>query len=569
MNQVLARRRAAPKSSPPAAPRTPFALGINDHSIVYPSSNPLDTGLANSQTAGFTVSRQDLCVNFQKSGSPLVALSPTVGVYNSAAVTAAVDFAQACATYHIQPLIVLTVAGADTSPTGPGLTATDGGTGTQPTTPAHVGAAIVHLIQQMVAAGVTGCWFELLNEPDEDGGTTGALWYALAEAVYASAKAADSTCRVIGPAIANVNPGGSGATFLSAVYTAAGNPPTVCWDGISVHAYTYTSTNGLGADDPLTSTSALPPYFSALANLRAEARDSTPLYHTEGGWVAGGNPSGTMTPTLQSTYTMEWIENAARWGLQSLCLYAMYDDTSGEFGIVTAPGPPPTVRPVYTAIEDLGASSVNFYNPAAGAAPATLRQSQSNPTLEPGDSINFGDAAEVGNCVVVLLFTTSTTTNAATVTSPMGTFERVASAVHGGASEMETWVCMSVATAGQTEITVGGTEADVAFAAFEWSPMQQVADGGWTDGSGTAVALPVSTLGTGNVVMVLAQVATDFTATPGSPWTVWNDPNGNFTTGDGAMIAYTVATSNEIVKATWTAASGAYIATGLVLIPAP
>ena len=168
----------------------------------------------------------------------------------------------------------------------------------------------------------------------------------------------------------------------------------------------------------------------------------------------------------------------------------------------------------------------------------------------------------VGNAVA--LFVWVNTYNALTsVTSPIGTFTRVAQVV-AYPQQGEWWVCNSATAAGNT-VTINASGIQYAAQATEWSGGVAAAIGGGNNsGTGTAVSQTVTPTTSGDVILVGTSQFYTITTYPSSPWTNYNA--GFFTSANGEAASWITTTSTSSVTANYVqSTSAAWNTVGVIL----
>jgi hypothetical protein len=332
------------------------------------TSIPLNAALTQAVAAGQSITLVDSTYTHTQSvvssGAPIGATSipvtsftpnfaytttSSIFYYDPASTTAINAMKTLAASYGINLLFV--VDGC-LSPTWTNAATNPQYNGGYPSTVAQFAAAMAWLVSQC-----PGLHWEIMNEPDLYQYGSGLQLdmtppqYTLGlKAAYPAMKAADPTCTVhMGP-VANISTGSDGYNFLQSCYT---DGIVGFFDVLSFHCYAWPGNvtwqlteNG----DPLNVQVA-----TDIPALRAAHSDTSPMWLTETGWESIDTSDGApnMTPALQETYLISWLEELLTLPPIVVMIYQL-GDAGGYWGMVDASN---VKKPVFAAVQSLFASS--------------------------------------------------------------------------------------------------------------------------------------------------------------------------------------------------------------------
>ena len=285
-----------------------YQLGLNDHDLLYASSAVQQQVAGLLAAAGVTVHRCDLLA---------------ADITNTAMVT---QWATNMRAAGIQPMIVVTFGTPWTALPNTTTFASDMAT---------------------LVAACPGLWWEIGNEPDQ--GTIAASAYVpFFSAAVTAMKAADSTCKVGPCPISNVNGGGGGTTWLAAAFAAG--LAAILYDFLPFHNYPWPTS--LAPTTPWSgpySAITLIPQFTVWATAQGNTK---PYWMTECGWQSVDGP---MTPALQSSYMVAFLQAITGYGLVVVIPYELSDGGGETYGWMNTVGGDyyNNPKPVYTAVEAL------------------------------------------------------------------------------------------------------------------------------------------------------------------------------------------------------------------------
>jgi hypothetical protein len=174
----------------------------------------------------------------------------------------------------------------------------------------------------------------------------------------------------------------------------------------------------------------------------------------------------------------------------------------------------------------------------------------------------------IGHTVILVIQTLTDpgtqTDTVASVSSKMGTFQRVNS--YNDGADNEIWICTNTTGAADTMTVTTSTNAWNAFAIEFNQPATGFVDGGGQVANLNYLANQSWTLSpgaAGNVAFVAVDTADAYETGPSSPWTFYN--HGYWDFDNGTSAAWQVASSASPVTATWQQDGGLVSSQGVVV----